>query len=118
MLDALRSVNKSYPLLVTKVEESGEHVILGPGELYMDSVMHDLRNLYSDIHVKVSDPVVSFCETVIETSNMRCQATTPNSKNKLLMIAEPMEKGLAEDIERGKINLAWDKKRISEFFQT
>ena len=29
MLDGLRKVNKSYPLLNTRVEESGEHVILG-----------------------------------------------------------------------------------------
>ena len=54
----------SYPLLVTKVtrvdtglaltpslqvEESGEHVILGTGELYLDCVMHDLRKMYSEI---------------------------------------------------------------------
>lgn len=49
MLDGLRKVNKSYPLLTTKVEESGEHVILGTGELYLDCVMHDLRKLYSEI---------------------------------------------------------------------
>lgn len=42
-------VNKSYPLLATKVEESGERVIRGTGELYLDCVMHDLRKLYSDI---------------------------------------------------------------------
>jgi len=29
MLDSLRKVNKSYPLLTTRVEESGEHVMLG-----------------------------------------------------------------------------------------
>ena len=29
MLDGLRKVNKSYPLLSTRVEESGEHVVLG-----------------------------------------------------------------------------------------
>ncbi|GAV09108.1 hypothetical protein RvY_18704-2 [Ramazzottius varieornatus] len=49
MLDGLRKVNKSYPLLSTKVEESGEHVILGTGELYLDCVMHDLRKMYSEI---------------------------------------------------------------------
>jgi U5 small nuclear ribonucleoprotein component len=47
MLDGLRKVNKSYPLLSTKVEESGEHVILGTGELYLDCVMHDLVCLLS-----------------------------------------------------------------------
>ena len=59
MLDGLRKVNKSYPLLNTRVEESGEHVILGTGELYLDCVMHDLRKLYSEIDIKVADPVSS-----------------------------------------------------------
>lgn len=49
MLEGLRKCNKSYPLLNTKVEESGEHVILGTGELYLDCVMHDLRKMYSEI---------------------------------------------------------------------
>ena len=54
MLDGLRKANKSYPLLSTKVEESGEHVVLGTGELYLDSVMHDLRKLYSDIGMNMN----------------------------------------------------------------
>ncbi|KAL5007165.1 hypothetical protein ScPMuIL_015971 [Solemya velum] len=99
MLDGLRKVNKSYPILNTKVEESGEHIVLGTGELYLDCVMHDLRKMYSEIDIKVADPVVSFCETVVETSSLKCFAETPNKRNKLTMIAEPLEKGLAEDIE-------------------
>ena len=39
--------------------ESGEHVILGTSELYLDCVMHDLRKLYSEIDIKVADPVSS-----------------------------------------------------------
>jgi U5 small nuclear ribonucleoprotein component len=80
MLDGLRKVNKSYPLLNTKVEESGEHIILGTGELYLDCVMHDLRRMYSEIEIKVADPVVTFCETVVETSSLKCFAETPNKK--------------------------------------
>ncbi|XP_067952205.1 116 kDa U5 small nuclear ribonucleoprotein component-like [Watersipora subatra] len=118
MLDGLRKANKSYPLLSTKVEESGEHVILGTGELYLDSVMHDLRKLYSDIEIKVADPVVSFCETVVETSSLKCFAETPNKKNKITMIAEPLEKGLAEDIENESVKITWTRKRLGEFFQT
>jgi len=118
MLDGLRKVNKSYPLLSTRVEESGEHVILGTGELYLDCVMHDLRKLYSEIDIKVADPVVSFCETVVETSSLKCFAETPNKKNKMTMIAEPMEKGLAEDIENEVVSITWNKKRLGEFFQT
>ncbi len=66
MLDGLRKLSKSYPLLTTKVEESGEHLILCTGELYADCVLHDLRKVFSDIEIKVADPVVAFCETVAE----------------------------------------------------
>ncbi|XP_060572589.1 116 kDa U5 small nuclear ribonucleoprotein component-like [Ruditapes philippinarum] len=118
MLDGLRKVNKSYPLVTTKVEESGEHIILGTGELYLDCVMHDLRKMYSEIDIKVADPVVSFCETVVETSSLKCFAETPNKKNKLTMIAEPLEKGLAEDIENEIVQITWPRKRLGEFFQT
>jgi len=118
MLDGIRKINKSYPLCATRVEESGEHIILGSGELYLDSVMYDLRKVFTEIEIKVSDPVVTFCETVVETSSLKCFAETPNKENKLTMIAQPLEKGLAEDIENGKVNIDWDKKKIRQFFQT
>ena len=118
MLHGLRCVNKSYPILTTKVEESGEHVILGTGELQLDCVMHDLRRMYAGIEIKVADPVVAFCETVVETSSLKCFAETPNKQNKLTMISEPLEKGLAEDIEMGKVDINWDKRKISKFFQS
>ena len=80
MLEGLRKISKSYPILKTKVEESGEHVILGTGELYMDSALYDLREKYAEIEIKVSDPSVSFCETVIDTSSILCHGETPNKK--------------------------------------
>ena len=118
MVEGLRKINKSYPLAVTKVEESGEHTIMGTGEMFLDSVMKDLRELYSEVEVKVADPVVTFCETVVETSSLKCFAETPNKKNKLTMIAEPLDKGLAKDIETGAVSLRWPKKKLGDFFQS
>ena len=43
MLEGLRKISKSYPLARTKVEESGEHLIFGTGELYLDTILADLR---------------------------------------------------------------------------
>ncbi|KAF9447037.1 Calreticulin-domain-containing protein [Macrolepiota fuliginosa MF-IS2] len=117
MLAGLRSINKSYPLISTKVEESGEHVLIGTGELYLDCVMHDLRRLFSEIEIKVSDPVVKFCETVLETSALKCYADTPNKKNKITMIAEPLERGIAEDIERGRVTMKMSAKDRGKFFE-
>ncbi|KAG0053013.1 U5 small nuclear ribonucleoprotein component [Gryganskiella cystojenkinii] len=117
MLEGLRNVNKSYPILITRVEESGEHIILAPGELYMDSALHDLRKLYSEIDLKVADPVVRFQETVLETSSLKCFAETPNKKNKLTMIAEPLERQIVEDIEGLKVSTEWTAKQLGNYFQ-
>ena len=32
------------------------------------------------LHLQVADPVVTFCETVVETSSLKCFAETPNKK--------------------------------------
>jgi len=80
MVDGLRKIDKAYPIAKTKVEESGEHVLLGTGEIFLDCILHDLRRLYGDLEIKVADPVVEFCETVVETSSLKCFAETPNKK--------------------------------------
>ena len=117
MLDGLRKINKSYPLISTKVEESGEHVVLGTGELYMDCVLHDLRRLYAEMEIKVSDPVTRFSETVVETSAIMCYAITPNKKNKITMIAEPLDDGIAEDIEASRVRIKDPVRKVASFFE-
>ena len=77
--------------------------------------MKDLRELYSEVEVKVADPAVTFAETVVETSSLKCFAETPNKRNKLTMIAEPLDKGLARDIETGAVDLAWPKRSWGTF---
>ena len=99
MLDGLRTAVKSYPICQTKVEESGEHILIGTGELYMDSVMHDIRTVFNrDFEIKISEPFVSIAETVADSSSVKCQCETPNKKNTLSMMAQPLDKGLQEDI--------------------
>ena len=117
VLAGLRAVQKSYPLARTRVEESGEHVLIGTGELALDCMLHDLREMYSRVEVKVADPIVSFSETCVEQSSMPCFGDTPNKKNRLTMLAEPLDKGLAEDIEGGAVDLRWDRRRVGDFFQ-
>lgn len=117
MLDGLRRISKSYPLITTKVEESGEHVVLGTGELYMDCVLHDLRKLYANMEIKISDPVTRFCETVQDQSSIKCYALTPNKKNKITFVAEPLDDGIAEDIEAGRVDIRDPVRKVGKFFE-
>ena len=98
MIDALAKINKSFPSSSIKVEDNGDYVISGTGELYMDCILHHIRTVYSNIEIKVTDPVVSFAETIIETSAIKCIAESTNQKNKISIIAEPLDEGLENDI--------------------
>ncbi|ORM40766.1 U5 small nuclear ribonucleoprotein component [Babesia sp. Xinjiang] len=104
MVEGLRRIDRSYPAIKTRVEESGEHVVLGTGELYLDCALHDLRRLYGDLEVKVSDPVVRFTETIMEQSATKCYSETQNRMNRLCFIAEPLEQGIASAIDEGILN--------------
>lgn len=104
MVTSLQRCVSSYPGLVTKVEETGEHTLVGSGEMYMDCVLRDLREAYGKVEVKVSDPVVPFMETVSETSILQCHADTPNGRNKVVMVAEPLEETVLNALEEGKLD--------------
>ena len=42
--------------------------------------------MYSEIEIKISDPCVTLCETIIDSSSIKCIAETPNKKNKVFNI--------------------------------
>ncbi|GAB0493094.1 hypothetical protein MMPV_004366 [Pyropia vietnamensis] len=105
LVRGLRALSASSPGLVTRVEESGEHVLLGAGEMALEVALGDLRSHYARVPLSVSDPAVPLAETVAETSALKVAATTPNGANSLTLIAGPLEEGLAEAIERGTLPL-------------
>ena len=57
-----------------------------------------------------SDPVVSYRETVTETSSQTCLSKSPNKHNRLYMTATPFPDGLAEDIDNGEVSSKQDFK--------
>jgi len=61
--------------------------------------------MYADIEIKISEPFVSFTETVSDASSVKCFGETPNKKNQLSFVAEPLEKGISEDVEKGLLKM-------------
>ena len=88
------------------IEESGEHIIAGAGELHLEICLRDLEEDHAQIPLKKSDPVVSYRETVSEESSQMCLSKSPNKHNRLFMKAVPMPDGLAEDIDKVKNRIA------------
>merc|ERR1712166_665425 len=101
LVEGLKKLSKSDPLVVRTTEESGEHVIAGCGELHVEICLKDLREEYAQCDFIMSDPVVSYRETVAETSNQTCLAKSPNKHNRMYVTAEPMTDDLCKAIEDG-----------------
>jgi len=104
LVEGLKRLAKSDPMVQCIIEESGEHIIAGAGELHLEICLKDLEEDHAQIPLKKSDPVVSYRETVSEESSQMCLSKSPNKHNRLFMRAVPMPDGLAEDIDKGDVN--------------
>lgn len=110
LVEGLKRLAKSDPMVQCTIEESGEHIIAGAGELHLEICLKDLEEDHACIPIKKSDPVVSYRETVSEESDIMCLSKSPNKHNRLFMKARPMADGLPEAIDNGDITARQEMK--------
>jgi len=115
LVEGLKRLGKSDPLVQCSIEESGEHIIAGAGELHLEICLKDLEEDHACIPIKVSEPVVSYRETVSEESDRMCLSKSPNKHNRLFMKARPMPDGLPEDIDKGDVSPRQELKERGRF---
>jgi elongation factor 2 len=121
LVEGLKRLSKSDPLVQCTIEESGEHIVAGAGELHLEICIKDLQDDFmGGAPIVVSEPVVSFRETVTTESEIMCLSKSPNKHNRLYVKAVPFADGLAEVIDKGDIGPRDDPKvrgkRLAEEF--
>uniref|UniRef100_A0A8C5I1V7 Elongation factor 2 n=1 Tax=Gouania willdenowi TaxID=441366 RepID=A0A8C5I1V7_GOUWI len=115
LVEGLKRLAKSDPMVQCIIEESGEHIIAGAGELHLEICLKDLEEDHACIPLKKSDPVVSYRETVTEESDQMCLSKSPNKHNRLFMKSRPFPDGLAEDIEKGEVSARQELKARARY---
>jgi elongation factor 2 len=110
LVEGLKKLSKSDPLVQCYTEESGEHIIAGCGELHVEICLKDLVEEYAKCDIKKGDPVVSYKETVTEESSQMCLSKSPNKHNRIYMKAQPLGDELTDEIEDEKIGPKMDPK--------
>lgn len=110
LVEGLKKLSKSDPLVVVTTEETGEHVIAGCGELHVEICLKDLEEDYAKCDIKKGDPVVTYKETVTEESSQMCLSKSPNKHNRLYMKAMPLGDELSDLIESGKCGAKTESK--------
>merc|ERR1711976_11701 len=110
LVEGMKRLAKSDPMVVCSTGESGEHIIAASGELHLEICLQDLQNDFMGTEVKISDPVVSFRETCTTKSNQTCLAKSANKHNRLFVEADTIGPELALAIDDGEIAPGVDPK--------
>jgi len=118
LVEGLKRLAKSDPLVQCSMAKTGEHIIAGAGELHLEICLKDLKEQYmKGAGIKVSEPVVSFAETVSartgeedESFPRQCVSKSPNKHNRIYIYAEPMDLELCQEIEKDEIKQTDDAK--------
>merc|ERR1719241_13612 len=117
LVEGLKKLAKSDPLVVCSIEESGEHIIAGCGELHVEICLKDLRDEYAQCDFVMSDPVVSYREAVGGDSDRTVLSKSPNKHNRLYVVAERMPEEVAKEIESGVLGPKADQKEVAKIFR-
>jgi elongation factor 2 len=118
LVEGLKRLAKSDPLVVCSIEESGEHIVAGAGELHLEICLKDLQDDFMNgAPLKISEPVVSFRETVTEISDRQCLSKSANKHNRLFCKGVPLTEELCVDIEDGKAGAETDPKLRAKHLQ-
>merc|ERR1712072_1277631 len=111
LVEGLKRLSKSDPIVQCSTSESGEHIVAGAGELHLEICLKDLEeDFMKGTPIVKGDPVVSFRETVTEESDRMCLSKSPNKHNRLYMKAEPLGEEFCLAVDKGEITSTQEPK--------
>ncbi|KAL5011063.1 hypothetical protein ScPMuIL_013368 [Solemya velum] len=113
LVEGLKRLSKSDPMVQCISSETGEHIVCGAGELHLEICLKDLESVHAKIPIKVSAPIVSYRETVSAKSDRVCLSKSGNKLCRLYATAEPLPDGLPEEIDEGIVTATQDFKERS-----
>jgi len=116
LMEGLKRLAKSDPLVLCYTAPTGEHIVAGAGELHLEICLKDLRDDFmKNAPIKTGNPVVSFSETVTDKGDFVSVGKSPNKHNRFYLRAEPVGDKFIELVEKGDITMEMEMKtRVKE----
>lgn len=89
LVDGMKLLNQADPSVEVYVQETGEHVVAGAGEVHLQKCLDDLERLYARIKLRVSEPIVPFRETVVVPPKVDMVNEEISSVNEVRLVTRP-----------------------------
>ncbi|MGQ9552046.1 MAG: GTP-binding protein [Candidatus Bathycorpusculaceae bacterium] len=104
LLKAMEELSMEDPNLVTMIDrETGEYLLSGMGELHLEIALKSLKNYAGVEEINASPPMVTYRESISRRGKI-VTSRSPNKLNKFVASVEPIEKNLAESINKGALS--------------
>ena len=117
LVEGLKKLSKSDPMVKVETTEAGEHIIAGCGELHLEICLNDLANDFmKGSPINTSEPVVAYCETITATSS-EALSKSPNKHNRLFCCAEPLNDEIQKMFDEETIGPNMDIKERSKMLR-
>merc|ERR1712195_464427 len=82
----------AHPIVLCFTAPTGEHIVAGAGELHLEICLKDLKeDFMRGAPLAISEPVVSFCETVSVETDIDIIAKSPNKHNRIYLRRAPQQ---------------------------
>lgn len=90
LVKGIKLLNRADPFVEYTVSHRGEHILAAAGEIHLERCKKDLEERFAKVKLIVSDPLVSFKETIegegvgllegLKAPHMFVERTTPNGR--------------------------------------
>jgi elongation factor 2 len=117
LVEGLKKLSKSDPMVRCETTEAGEHIIAGCGELHLEICLKDLADDFmKGAPLVTSEPVVTYCETVTKQSP-EVLSKSANKHNRLFCTAEPLSDEICFQFDEGEVGPSMDIKERSKILR-
>jgi len=118
LVEGLKKLAKSDPMVQIIREETGECIIAGAGELHIEICLKDLEEDHAKVPIIKGQPVVAFMETVGDVTNLEHSLggkygvynNSANKHNRIWLKAKPLPDGFCAAVDDGTINVSTQQK--------
>lgn len=118
LVEGLKKLAKSDPMVQIITESTGECIIAGAGELHLEICLKDLEEDHAKIPIKKGQPVVAYMETVMNATDVDkglggkdgVLNKSANKHNRIWLKCKPLPDGFAKAVDDAEINVSTQEK--------
>lgn len=118
LVEGLKKLSKSDPMVKVETTDAGEHIIAGCGELHLEICLKDLaEDFMKGAPLNITPPVVTYNECIQVQSTKEALSKSANKHNRLFCMTAPLNDETCGMFDEGILAPGMDVKERSKLLR-